>query len=378
MVMMRARTVTGALGLNGALLKFFALKVDAANVVLLGVPELWLSANNLEVRVNQGSFTPGVWPGGLTGPPPVVDFVLSFGSGGYSVPTGGAPVPIDYTGPVVGASADNVLFRVSDFVYVSGGFSFDKGATQYVDVQTNLGVLTTIQKDALFGNMQVSGTDPGGTTLARSDDGSIIWNLPVQTIDFGLHAVSVFVGYTDSLDAAALDGNLTRSDLEAANAVGLFLENVSLGMVLMRAMPVTSSPLPPTGLNASLLKFFALKVQASTVALLGVPELTLSTTNLEIRVNQGSFTPARLARPAGSPRPAGRRLRTQLPRRHLRADRRPAGRIPRPHEHVGRLRRPDLLRSRRRGLRRQGAAADLGLRLRRRRLQLQQGPRRVR
>ena len=37
-----------------------------------------------------------------------------------------------------------------------------------------------------------------------------------------------------------------------------------------------ASPLPPTGLNAALLKFFTLKLNAGSVALVGVPELWLS------------------------------------------------------------------------------------------------------
>jgi hypothetical protein len=44
--------------------------------------------------------------------------------------------------------------------------------------------------------MAVSETDPGGTSLARTDDGLMIWNLPIQTIELGLSNVDVFVGYT--------------------------------------------------------------------------------------------------------------------------------------------------------------------------------------
>ena len=303
MVLMRAMPVTSSplppTGLNASLLKFFALKVQASTVALLGVPELTLSTTNLEIRVNQGSFTPGVWPG-LPGAraPPVVDFGLSFPDGtygptdglpdGYHVPTNtsGAFVALTYSDPVVGASADKVLLRISDFVYVAGGFSFNKGPVEYVDVETNLS-LTDPQKLALFGTITVSDTDPGGTTLARSGDGRHIWNLPVQTIDFGLNGVDVFVGYTDSLDAAAADGHLVQSELEAAHAIGLLLANVNLGLALMRAEPGTGGGT----LDAAQLRFFSLKADAGTIALLGIPEFTLTVTNLEVRVNQGSFVP---------------------------------------------------------------------------------------
>src|SRR5207253_2126327 len=112
MVLMRAdRVVAAAAGLNAAQLRFFAMKLNAASVAFVGVPELWLQATDLQVRVNQGSFTPGLWPPlGLAGSMPFVDFVASFGSGGFSVATGGDPVVLDYVAAVVGASANDVLF----------------------------------------------------------------------------------------------------------------------------------------------------------------------------------------------------------------------------------------------------------------------------
>ena len=125
-------------------------------MALLGVPELDLRIDELEVRVNQGSYVPGpgAWPStpGLF-PPPVIDFISSYpddsfkyvdddndGStprvfdadseaDGYHVRanTAGDTVALQFDEGVVGASADRVLLRISDFVYVSGGFSFNKG-----------------------------------------------------------------------------------------------------------------------------------------------------------------------------------------------------------------------------------------------------------
>ena len=298
MLSMRALPVTLPLpavqpiGLNAAMLKFFALKVDAGNVSLLGIPELWLSADNLQVRVNQGSFLPS-WPALPTvGVQPVVDFTQSFGTTGYLVrtDTAGSTVALEWEQPVIGASADAVLFRVSDFVYVHGGFSFNKGPVKKVDVRTGL----SSPPPTVFGAIAESATDPGDDSLAVSPTGDWIWNLPVETIEIGLNLVDVFVGYTASLDAAVADGNLTKEELEAVGAIGLYLGGVSMGMVTMRALPVTL-PLPavqPVGLNAALLKFFGLKIDAGNVALLGVPELWLSANNLQVRVNQGSFVPA--------------------------------------------------------------------------------------
>ena len=38
-------------GLNAAQLRFFAMKLDAASVAFVGVPELWIQATDLQVRV---------------------------------------------------------------------------------------------------------------------------------------------------------------------------------------------------------------------------------------------------------------------------------------------------------------------------------------
>ena len=292
MLLMSAQPVIpAAVGLNAARLRFFAMKLDAASVAFVGVPELWIQATDLEVRVNQGSFTPGLWPPlGLAGSMPFVDFVASFGSGGFSIATGGDPVVLDFIAAVVGASANNVLFRVSDFVWISGGFSFDKGKEELVTVNTGLSGLSSAELTSLFGSIAVADSAPVDGSLARNADGSKIFNFPVATIQFGMHGVDVFVGYTDSLTAATA-GGMTQASLEAQHAIGLFVGNVDLGMVLMRTKPVTATPLPPGGLNAALLKFFTLKLNAGAVALVGVPELWLSANNVEVRVNQGSYAP---------------------------------------------------------------------------------------
>src|SRR5439155_1474432 len=233
-------------------------QLDAASVAFVGVPELWIQAPDVEVRVNQGSFTPGLWPPlGLAGSMPFVDFVASFGSGGFSIATGGDPVVLDFIAAVVGASANNVLFRVSDFVWISGGFSFDKGKEELVTVNTGLSGLSSAELTSLFGSIAVADSAPVDGSLARNADGSKIFNFPVATIQFGMHGVDVFVGYTDSLTAATA-GGMTQASLEAQHAIGLFVGNVDLGMVLMRTKPVTATPLPPGGLNAALLKFFTL------------------------------------------------------------------------------------------------------------------------
>ena len=313
------RRQLGAGTLNAAFLKFFSLKANADTVALIGVPELDLRVDVLEVRVNQGSYVPGAWPvaPGLF-PPPVIDFATSFPTGtyatgdpnnltdpedptsaprtdGYRVQTGtsaGLYQALYFDDGVVGASADRVLLRVSDFVYVSGGFSFNKGGVEYVDVQTNL---NSTQSLSVLGALQTSGSRDnadGSTVLGASEDGSMIFNLPIQTIEMGLSNVDVFVGYSTEVSedlngdlifndgsdalhpllnetaddkdynrdgdkddtalsedlsgdgafgtysvlayAAQESGELTEEGLGAAGAIGLLLDEASLGMLLGR------------------------------------------------------------------------------------------------------------------------------------------------
>lgn len=307
-----------AIFLASSNLSFTALKVDADNVVLAGIPELSLSANNLQVRLNTGSAS-GLWPHMDGDTKPVVDFAASFpddsmgdmpdadmAPDGYLVQTStnGDPVAIQWQQPVIGVSADNALLRISDFVYVAGGFSFNKGAVLSVDVQTGLTLATTAQNISLFGAIPTSDTDPTDGSLARSIDATKIWNLPVDTMDIGLSGVDVYVGYSNGLDAAAADGNLTQTELEMAGAVGLFLDEVTLGMVIMKAQEVKVNSVPVSGLNSAKLKLFAINAQADALALLGVPEVTLEAMHSEVRVNQGSFKMGSWPMAPGQSKPA--------------------------------------------------------------------------
>ena len=266
-----------ALGLH-----FVALNATADSVEIVGVPELDLRADNIEVRLNTGKR----WASAPLGPPAVVNFESSF-TAGYEINTGGDPVTLNYNSPVVGASADRVLLRVSDFVYVSGGFSFNKGGVEYVDVQT--GLINPVGNAVITGlkAYHTSADDDG--QLGAPSDGSMIWNLPIRTLEAGLSDVDVFVGYTDGaagvLEAAALNGELTKAELEGAGAIGVFLDEAELGLLIGSVVPQVG---PLSFLNAGLLKFTALLGDTDLVELLGVPGLNLSASKLQVRVNQGS------------------------------------------------------------------------------------------
>ncbi|MCF7973670.1 MAG: LEPR-XLL domain-containing protein, partial [Phycisphaerae bacterium] len=277
LVLMSAKK-TGMANFDQLKLSFHALKATASNIEILGIPSLTLSANNVEVRVNSGK----AWAGAAaTAPRPTVDFVESFTATGYAIQTGGTAISIAFAGPVIGASADNVLFKVSDFVYLSGSLSVNLGLASTVDVRTGLTSTQIAATPTLWTGVPTLASDNG--TFGHSSDGSLIYNLPVQSIDIGVSGVDVFVGYTESLTAAAADGEITVAELDAAGAIGVLMDEVDLGMVLMRAAP----PVGATYLRNAKLKFIALQGHADLLSLIGVPEVQFDAQGAEVRVNQG-------------------------------------------------------------------------------------------
>src|SRR5204863_6022661 len=119
--------------------------------------------------------------------------------------------------------------------FVVGGFSFDKGPVELVAVRTGITV-TPLTAEPVFGSMPVSDTAPTDGSIARNDDGSIIWNLRVETVRLGLNGVDVFVGYSDGLDTAAAHGRLTHADATAARARGPVPCTVRLRTLMLRAL----------------------------------------------------------------------------------------------------------------------------------------------
>lgn len=265
---------------------FLALMADASFLGLVNIPELELSASGISVEVNRGS----VWADAPDETQAaVVDWELSFDAG-FNIPTGGTSVNLAFAGtPLIGISADKVLLRISDFVYITGAFSVRVGPIAPVDVRSGLSVLTAVHKPTLFTKVfegiPKSSDEPIDGTLARSPGGEWIWNLPVETLQFGMTDVDVFVGYTDSLNTAAADGDLTVEELKEENAIGLFLDEIVVGMVLMDPLPVSE------GFDAAGLRFLSLEANADNVTMLGIPEITFEAAGIEVQINGGTFDP---------------------------------------------------------------------------------------
>ncbi|HEY2543998.1 MAG TPA: hypothetical protein VGH92_13225, partial [Gaiellaceae bacterium] len=280
------------LTLTVANLRFFALTASAATAAIVGIPEVTATATGIQIRLNQGE-AGSAWLGNLAAATPVVDFVASFGSGGLQVPlstTGTATVGIPYTDEEIGASADQVRLQISQFVYLSGSFSFDKGPTLYVAVETGL-THDEAAANGLFLGIGTASSAPSDHSLAITSDGSELWNVPVGSIEIGIASGNIFAGYANGNIPLDSNGNISQAGLESQGSVGLFMSNVAVGLAMLRAPPLasalTSTSAAALAVSLAQFNFFTLKADAGNVALVGIPDLTLSSTNLEVRVNQG-------------------------------------------------------------------------------------------
>jgi Ca2+-binding RTX toxin-like protein len=174
-----------------------------------------LSASGYRIEVNGGS------GGGA------MNFA-ALPAGKLVVATGAVPVEFKYSTALLRLAIEDARLEIADYVYVSGGFAFTR--------QTNMDV-------ALSG---------GG-------------NDNVNVLAFGAGNVDVFVGSGPYFQ----DGKEERDP----NAIGLALENVNFGLLLMKS---TNNPAT---------KYTALMVTADRVGLVGLDSLILTAAGVTVEYN---------------------------------------------------------------------------------------------
>ena len=160
----------------------------------------------------------------------VIAQAVNFTGHNLSIPTGGTgttPVTLDFAGSTFSATG-TISISIGSFVYISGSVAFGKGSTF-------------------------------SAPLAGS---STPLSLTVLTI--GASDANIFVG-------------VGASDSTGAGGIGLSITGVTFGLALLK----------PTDGSAG--SYYALKVTNGSVALVGVPGVTISATGLEVDVN-GSDT----------------------------------------------------------------------------------------
>ncbi|WP_295538365.1 calcium-binding protein, partial [uncultured Pseudacidovorax sp.] len=161
--------------------KLYALQVRYNNSIDIDLGGVFrFAADGLSIDVNQG----GKWGTTATGVlNPYVDFSTSF-NGGFSIPTSGAPIAIDYSRAMIGVNIDHALLNIGGFFQIEGGFAFER-TTTLVDVNTGLDRLqaATLGLGRLANGM-------------LSTDGSRITGLAVNAITIGASNVVIKVGDT--------------------------------------------------------------------------------------------------------------------------------------------------------------------------------------
>ena len=116
---------------SGAI-KYLGLKATADHVGFVGTDVFALSATSVVIELNLATGADA------TPTSPVVNFSL-FPTGGYTVPTGsGSSLKLDFASKRIHASADNVLVKISDFVYLNGNVAFDLGSRELVTISTGV------------------------------------------------------------------------------------------------------------------------------------------------------------------------------------------------------------------------------------------------
>ena len=246
--------------------RYYALKVNADQVALVGVSEIILQANGIFVGVNMARKS------GATGDQPAIDFTKLSG-GGLSVSTGNAPVLLDFSGTYLGASVANATIQISEFVYLTGSFAFEKGAKLDVVIDTGI-------PDSMAGTIGFGGQVKG----------------QVEVMTIGGSNITAFVGIDGpyKIDSDG-DGVLDQTN---EDALGLTLENLNFGFMMMKPTGKLTSlagqelAIP----NDELPKLYALKLSAEHVGLVGLDFLQIDAYEVIVEVNYGSkwlgqFTP---------------------------------------------------------------------------------------
>ena len=134
------------------------------------------------------------------------------------------------------------MLSISDFVHISGGFSFIKGATLTVDVQTN----TTITSTPALGAIPIpAAAATARRRLALGERLDAVRRPGRDDPDHGIHAASLLIGYNPNESGGTFDvgddGILTQEPL-SDDAIGFLASNIqSLGVVLSTIQPTLAA-----------------------------------------------------------------------------------------------------------------------------------------
>ena len=203
--------------------------------------------------------------------------------------TGNTPVYVDFKDPILGISATRVTIVISDFVFIQGGFAFEKGGRVDADIRTSgMGIAGTAYAALVNKGSRPSATDPTSGTKATAN-GSTIWNVPVVTTLIGISGASIFVGYNPNEPGTegtsfntGSDSILDESDL-STDAIGLLANNINIGIVLAKVEPIASATW-----DDQLPSFYAVQASVGLLKPVGLPaELVFRFEDVALTMNHG-------------------------------------------------------------------------------------------
>ena len=219
---------------------YYAVSARAEQIDLLGLnvgsPESFiLDASGYRIEMNSGQDG--------SGNEAAINFSTQTGGateGAFTVATGEDDVDFDYVAALQRLSIENALLKIDDYVHISGGFSF------------------TRQDE-----FEVTLNDSGPTKRM------------VNAYAFGASNVDLFVGSGPYFEDTNGDQVINFEDTRNSDAVGLALENVNLGIMLMR----------PTETAHKATKYLALKASANFAGLVGIDNFELNASDISVEYN---------------------------------------------------------------------------------------------
>ena len=266
---------------------FWALKATVGVLAPIGLPsEFQLKLEGVQLTLNRGGAVNAApqteawvnWTKSYPDPdgaddPDTTPAVEGPVPAGFAVPTGldNDPVYIDFDDPIFGISATKVTLAISDFVYLTGGFAFQQGGRERVDIST--AGLTPGSASAYAASIGISAEDPTNGTVKATATGSDLWNVPVVTTLIGISNASVFIGYNPNSEGTdgtsfnpGTDGILDDTDL-SDDAIGLLANGITVGIVLAKVEPIASATW-----DDSLPTFFAVRATIALLTPVGLPD----------------------------------------------------------------------------------------------------------
>ncbi|MEQ2008811.1 MAG: calcium-binding protein, partial [Limisphaerales bacterium] len=254
----------------------FSMKMTVGSVGAYGFGDIFtIQARDIVIEANVGTPWLGAYSGASLANLSSIDFKLSFPAtdgkpAGLEVPTGGAPVLLDYEKLVIGVKIGFAQVSITDFLHLSGSLAFELGPTH--QLQVDMGI-----------SQQYLDTVAPGLNLSNK----FSWEYASYTFGGQNLNASVGLGGPYFSDTTG-DGRITEADERGNDFIGFVMEEFDFGVALFQ--PTTYSPIYlfmsqvlSTPYEAL---FFSAKATAEKVGFVGGGDtFQLEANNLEFGLN---------------------------------------------------------------------------------------------